>query len=412
MKLALVVPHIFFHQDILPQVIFSPGELVLCLAKNLAELGHEVTVFSPGSVSRLLGGPTSSTVNNITADLTLFEQELALRKDNYLDLLKKHPLTFISLARQVQTELVAQAYELANQGQFDLVHIWCNEEEQALAMARFCDKPVLFNHHEPFNFLARYRAIFPKYPQLNWLSFSLAQRQTFGLPEEKVNWVGNVYHGLEPDLYQFNSQPDDYLLYAGRIIQPKGVHYAIATAKKLEVKLKIAGKHYADHNKDRYWQEFILPQIDGEQVEYLGFVKDQAKKQQLFSQAKVLLMPSTWQEPFGLVMVEALACGTPIIGFGQGAIPEVIENGVNGWVVSYQGELGQEQNSRPSKNSLPQLQRSKPFQQNVAGIVEAVKKLNKIDRLKCRKTFEQRFTAKKMAADYQAVYHSVLNEGE
>ncbi len=403
MRIALVVPHIFFNQEILPNVIFSPGELAISLAKNLAKLGHEITVFSPGLVEKYLVEDGDSTkIKNHTADLSLFEKELAFRGDSYLDLLKKHPLTFITLSRQVQSELISRAFSMANQNKFDVVHIWCNEEEQALVMSDFCKKPVIFNHHEPFNFLTRYRAIFPKYPHLNWISFSMAQRKTFQA-EKKINWVGNVYHGLEPALYQLSNEKREHLLYFGRIIQPKGVHYAISVAKKMGIKLKIAGKHYAGHSKDKYWQEFIQPEIDGQQIEYVGFIKDQHEKQRIMSKAKALLMPSTWQEPFGLVMIEALACGTPVIGFNQGAVPEVIKNGLSGYVVEYQAETNEEQ-----KQTWTQIKKNKNYLQNVDLLAKAVDKIKEIQPKNCRAEFEKKFTAQKMAKSYESIYQEQL----
>jgi glycosyltransferase involved in cell wall biosynthesis len=407
MKIALVVPHIFMHQQILPDVIFSPGKLALDLAHGLVERGHQVTLFTPGPVERYL---QDTQIQNLTADLILFEQELAVRGDTYLDLLKKHPLTYISLARQVQSELVAQAYELANQGQLDVVHVWCNEEELALVNARFCKVPVVFNHHEPFNFLTRYRAIFPKYPNLNWTSFSYAQRETFGLPVEQVNWVGNVYHGLPVDQYQLETNPEDYLLYMGRIIQPKGVHYAIAAAKQAGKSLKIAGKHYAGHSKDKYWQEFVEPELDGDQIEYVGFVKDVEDKQALLGKAQALLMPSTWQEPFGLVAIEAMACGTPVIGFDRGSLPELVENGTNGWVVDYQEEEKAKKNGHIVNKNWQQLQKDQFFQFNLERLVSAINQINQLDRKKCRQKFVKRFELEKMADGYEALYQNLIKE--
>jgi glycosyltransferase involved in cell wall biosynthesis len=407
MKIALVVPHIFMHQQILPDVIFSPGKLALDLAHGLVERGHQVTLFTPGPVERYL---QDTQIQNLTADLILFEQELAVRGDTYLDLLKKHPLTYISLARQVQSELVAQAYELANQGQLDVVHVWCNEEELALVNARFCKVPVVFNHHEPFNFLTRYRAIFPKYPNLNWTSFSYAQRETFGLPVEQVNWVGNVYHGLPVDQYQLETNPEDYLLYMGRIIQPKGVHYAIAAAKQAGKSLKIAGKHYAGHSKDKYWQEFVEPELDGDQIEYVGFVKDVEDKQALLGKAQALLMPSTWQEPFGLVAIEAMACGTPVIGFDRGSLPELVENGTNGWVVDYQEEEKAKKNGHIVNKNWQQLQKDQFFQFNLERLVSAINQINQLDRKKCRQKFVKRFELEKMANGYEALYQNLIKE--
>src|SRR5688572_29898647 len=121
LTIGIVVPHIFMHRDILPHVIFSPGHLARGLAEGLQALGAQVTLFSPG--------PADTLVKNVTADMGNFEQELAGRGDGYVDLLKKHPFTFITLARQVQSELIAKAFAAANAGELDLVHIYTNEED-------------------------------------------------------------------------------------------------------------------------------------------------------------------------------------------------------------------------------------------------------------------------------------------
>jgi hypothetical protein len=126
MKIGIVVPHIFMQDKILPNVIFSPGKLVLDLAEGLQAQGHDVTLFTPG--------PITTSVKNETADLSLFQQELDVRGDSYMDLLKKHPFTFVTLSRQVQSEIIAKAYKMANDNELDIVHIYMNEED----IASFC----------------------------------------------------------------------------------------------------------------------------------------------------------------------------------------------------------------------------------------------------------------------------------
>jgi hypothetical protein len=135
MRIGLVVPHIFMQDSIMPHVIFSPGKLAIDLAENLQKLQQEVTLFTPG--------PVSTSVNNQIADLSLFQKELDVRGDNYMDLLKKHPFTFVTLARQVQGEIIARAYEMANKGELDIVHVYMNEEDIALYFADLCTKPVV-----------------------------------------------------------------------------------------------------------------------------------------------------------------------------------------------------------------------------------------------------------------------------
>jgi glycosyltransferase involved in cell wall biosynthesis len=333
MRIGIVVPHIFMQDKILPHVIFSPGKLAIDLAENLQKLKQEVTLFTPG--------PIKTSANNQTADLSLFQEELDVRGDDYMDLLKKHPFTFITLARQVQSEIIASAYTMANSGELDIVHVYMNEEDIALPFAHLCTKPVLFTHHDPYNFLVKYKSIFPKYPNFNWTSLSFAQRT--GMPKN-TNWVGNVYHGLPKNQYKPNyNEPKKYVVYLGRIIESKGVHLAIKAVQKYnesaieKMTLKIAGKHYGGNKKDTYWQEKVLPHLNDTNIEYVGFLKTTAEKQDILENATALIMPSVFEEPFGMVMVESLACGTPIVGLNSGAIPEIVNNN-NGILVNKSNE--------------------------------------------------------------------------
>lgn len=271
MKIAIVAPHIFMQDSLLDKVIFSPGSLALDLANELVLQGAEVTLFTPG--------PVTTKAQNQTADLSLFHEELRLRNDDELALLKKHPLTFISLARGIQTELIATAFEQANSGEFDVVHVYMNEEEQGLSFRKLCTKPVVFTHHDPFNFSAKYRSIMPKHAGANWLSMSLAQRDSM---PDNTNWLANIYHGLPRNIYQPVSSPtNDYVAYLGRIIEPKGVHLAIAAVRQYnqhsntKLKLKIAGKHYSG-TKDSYWQK-LQQNINGTEIEYIGHIANQKK---------------------------------------------------------------------------------------------------------------------------------------
>jgi glycosyltransferase involved in cell wall biosynthesis len=396
-RIGLVVPHIFMHREILPNVIFSPGTLALRVAEGVDALGVELTLFTPG--------PVDTKVRNITADLSLFDNELSQRGDKYTELLKKHPFTFVSLARQVQAELLATAFAMANDDQLDLVHIYTNEEEIALPFAQFCTKPVVFSHHDPFNFLIKYRSIFPKYPQLNWLSFSLAQRQAMPL---NTNWVGNIYHGVEESMFTPNYAPQGgYVAYFGRIIEPKGVHLAIQavasynrTAKK-PLMLKIAGKHYSGHAKDTYWTERIQPYLGQNNVEYLGFIDNNDEKQAFLGNARALIVPSLFEEPFGMVMIEAMACGTPLLGLDSGAISEVITPGVNGFVV----------HKRQIKKSARHAKHSAHRINDTATATALANKLDDVlglDRKECRYEFEKRFTARKMCEQYVELYRALI----
>jgi glycosyltransferase involved in cell wall biosynthesis len=392
LRVGLVIPHIFMHQDILPHVIFSPGHLALSLADELRRQGIAVTLYTPG--------PVQTAAKNQTSDLGLFERELAgrgVQGDTYLDLLKKHPFTFITLARQVQSEIIAKAYADANNNKLDLVHIYANEEEIALPFAQLCRVPVVFSHHDPFNFLIKYKNNFPKYKHLNWISFSYAQRT--GMPSD-TNWVANIPHGLtNPALTPVAKPSGDYVAYLGRIIEPKGVHLAIQAVQiynktaKTPLTLRLAGKHYAEESKDAYWREKIEPALDDPHIFYDGFLDTDRMKRNFLANAKCLVVPSLFDEPFGMVTLEAFACGTPVIALDSGALPEIIDEAKTGRIVKKE---------RNWNNKTDE-------QATVRRLAHALGNIDNIDRTACRLTYEARFSAKHMATEHIALYRRLLS---
>lgn len=380
MRVGIVVPHIFMQETILPKVIFSPGQLALSLADGLVAEGKEVTLFTPGTVT--------TEAKNYTADLRRFQEELDGRGDTYIELLQKHPLTFITLARQVQSQLIAEAYRQANNDELDIVHIYTNEEDIALPFTQFCRKPTVFTHHDPFNFLIGYKHLFPKYKQLNWISMSYAQRR--GMPKD-TNWVANIYHGLDPQAFSPRKSAQlPYIAYLGRIIEPKGVHLAIAAVQtynrqhpKDRMVLKLAGKHYSG-KADGYWNEYIAPALESDDVEYVGYIGDTAAKQEFLGGAVATIMPSIFDEPFGMVAIESLACGTPVIGLDSGALPEII--------TKQTGLLVAKQNSEDATGKA---------------LSRAIENVHTIDREACRAEFERRFTSQRMVQEHAALYRKL-----
>jgi glycosyltransferase involved in cell wall biosynthesis len=186
------------------------------------------------------------------------------------------------------------------------------------------------------------------------------------------NFIETVYHGLPPDLLTPRPMVRDYLAFLGRICPEKSPDRAIRIARAAGMKLKIAAK--VDKVDRAYFDTTIRPLIDGNQIEMIGEIGD-AEKPAFLSGAKALLLPIDWPEPFGLVMIEAMACGTPTIAFPAGSVPEVIDNGVTGYVVD-----------------------------DEAAAVDALSYLDRLSPTAIRARFEQRFTARRMAEDYLALY--------
>lgn len=383
LRVALVVPHIFMQRDILPHTIFSPGQLALNLADSMQAKGISVTLFSPG--------PVDTQASNVTANLDTFNQVLAEQKCTYMEFLKKSPLAFISMSRQIQNELLADAYHRANNGEFDVVHVYTNEEEQGLSFAKLCNKPVIFTHHDPFNLSTKYRTIMPKYADLPWLSLSNAQRKSMPI---KANWIDTIYHGIKASDFIASYEPNKrYVAYLGRIIKNKGVHLAIQAVLAYNkqnsdhpLTLKIAGKHYSGY-KDIYWQKHIEPYLTDKYIEYVGFVKNNQEKQEFLGNASALLVPSLFEEPFGMVMIEALACGTPIIGLDSGAIPEIVTT-----------KTGMVIDSAEDEATL------------IHKLSYALGTINTYDRQACREDFENRFTLDIMAANHIAAYEKLIKQ--
>jgi glycosyltransferase involved in cell wall biosynthesis len=210
--------------------------------------------------------------------------------------------------------------------------------------------------------------VYGRWPQFRLVSISDDQRR----PLARANWAGTVLHGMRPDLYPFQASPEGYLLFLGRISPEKGPERAIAIAKRAGLPLKIAAK--VDPADAHYFREEIRPLLDHPLIEFLGEVGGRPKAE-LLGGAMALLFPINWPEPFGLVMIEAMACGTPVIAYRCGSVPEVIEDGVSGFVVDDED-----------------------------GAVDALRRIGRIDRRRVRSLFDLRFSATAMARRYLALY--------
>jgi glycosyltransferase involved in cell wall biosynthesis len=217
--------------------------------------------------------------------------------------------------------------------------------------------------------------LYREYVDVPLVSISDAQRK----PLPWANWRSTVYHGLPSNLYRFHPEPGGYLAFLGRICPEKRVDRAIAIAKRAGIELKIAAK--VDAADKEYFETEIRHLLDDPLVDFVGEIGD-GEKEAFLGGAAALLMPIGWPEPFGLVVIEAMACGTPVIAFPFGSMPELIEPGVNGALV-----------------------------ESVDEAVAALEALAVLDRTLCRRSFEERFTAARMARDYVRIYEALVEEG-
>jgi glycosyltransferase involved in cell wall biosynthesis len=221
--------------------------------------------------------------------------------------------------------------------------------------------------------LPEHQPVFTTFCSLPVISISDSQRR----PVPQANWVRTIYHGLPQQLLTPVAGRPRYFAFLGRIAPEKGVDRAISIARKCGVPLRIAAK--IDKMDREYFNECVRPLLDGSTAEYIGEITD-AEKSEFLSGAVALLDPIDWPEPFGVVMIEAMACGTPVIAFNRGSVPEVVDDGLTGFIV-----------------------------EDEQGAIGAFDRLSRLSREKIRRHFEQRFTARRMALEYLAAYRSLMD---
>jgi glycosyltransferase involved in cell wall biosynthesis len=338
MRIAQIAP---LAESVPPKLYGGTERVVAWLVDELVKLGHEVTLFASGD---------SDTRGKLHA---VWPRALRLGRP------RSDPMA----AAAALLEAVARHAK-----EFDAIH----------AHIDWLHLPLLTRLGVPFLTTTHGRLDLPglvdvvrRFPDAPFVSISNNQR----LPLPQARWHGTVYHGMPADLLRPNYEPGSYLAFLGRLTAEKGPEDAIRIARAAGVPLRIAAK--VPRGERGYFKERLEPKIDGQQVQLCGEVNDQTKEKFL-GDAAALLFPIDWPEPFGLVMIEAMACGTPVIAFRAGSVPEVIEDGLTGFIVEGEDEA-----------------------------VQAVQRLQELDRRKVRARFEERFAATRMAQDYVALYQAM-----
>ncbi|HXH82623.1 MAG TPA: glycosyltransferase family 4 protein [Candidatus Tectomicrobia bacterium] len=333
MRIAQVAP-------LFERVHGGTERVVAYLADELVRRGHDVTLFASGD---------SRTRARLAAPLPR-----ALRLDpEARDPVSPHVVE------------LAQVFERA--GEFDVIH--CHVDYLAFPFGRLVRTPTLHTLHGRLD-LPYLRPVFQHFRDIPLVSISDAQRAP--LRDLGLAWAGTVHHGLPLERYPYSPHGGRYLAFLGRISPEKRVDLAIAAARRVGLPLRIAAK--VDAADRAYFERDIRPLLDDPLVEFIGEIGDEAKPRFLGG-ALALLFPVDWPEPFGLVMIEAMACGTPVIARECGAVPEVMAPGRTGFVVDTLDEM-----------------------------VDAIKRIDIIDRAACRRHVEERFTVARMVDDYEAIY--------
>ncbi|MGH9319247.1 MAG: glycosyltransferase family 4 protein [Vicinamibacteria bacterium] len=340
MRIAQVAP---LYESVPPQYYGGTERVVSYLTEELVRQGHEVTLFASG--------------DSVTSSRLRATCRRSLRLDeSCIDQLAHHVLML---------ERVFQAAE-----EYDIVHF--HTDYLAYPMLRRQPIQSLTTLHGRLD-IPDLVPLYREFREIPVVSISDAQREPLGW----IHWLDTVYHGLPADLYRFREEPGKYLAFLGRISPEKRVDRAIRIARHVGIPLRIAAK--VDDVDREYFENVISPLIrDSPEVEYVGEVGE-GEKNEFLGNAHALLFPIDWPEPFGMVMIESMACGTPVIAYERGSVPEVLEQGVTGFIV-----------------------------RDLRTAIRAVERVKELSRRRIRDAFEARFTAERMTRDYLRIYRSVL----
>jgi glycosyltransferase involved in cell wall biosynthesis len=339
MRIAQVAP---LYESVPPKYYGGTERIVSYLTEELVAQGHDVTLFASG--------------DSRTAAKLAPVCPRSLRLDpGCIDQLAHHLL------------MLGQVLQRADE--FDVIHF--HVDYLHFPLSRRARHPHITTLHGRLD-LPDLVPLYEEFAEEPLVSISDSQR----LPLPWVNWLATVYHGLPRDLYRFHPEHGSYLACLGRISPEKRIDRAIEIAKQVGIPLRIAAK--VDKADQEYFDTVIEPLLHDPLVEFVGEIADD-EKNAFLGNAQALLFPIDWPEPFGIVMIEALACGTPVIAYSHGSVPEVMEQGRTGYIV-----------------------------EELDDAVDAVRRLPRLSRARSREVFEERFTAARMARDYVAVYERLV----
>ncbi|PYJ63232.1 MAG: glycosyl transferase [Verrucomicrobia bacterium] len=340
MRIAQVAP---LYESVPPKYYGGTERVVSYLTEELVCQGHEVTLFASG--------------DSVTKAHLVAACRRSLRMDKHcVDRMAHHILMLEHMLQRAAEFDIVHFHT-------DYLHFPLSRREQITHVTTLhgrLDIPDLVPLHQEFR-------------DMPVISISDGQRE----PLPWANWQATVYHGLPADMYQFRDEPGSYLAFLGRVSPEKRVDRAIEIAKQVRIPLKIAAK--VDRVDTDYFETVVEPLLRHPFVEFVGEIGE-GEKAEFLGNAYALLFPIDWPEPFGLVMIEAMACGTPVIAYRGGAVPEVMEEGHTGFIV-----------------------------EGLEDAVEAVRRVPELSRKRCREVFDQRFTAARMAHDYVQVYERLIN---
>jgi len=338
---------------------YGGTELIVSrLTENLIKRGHKLTLFASGDSKT--NGKLISVVKK-----SLRRLGIPYLQDSY--------------------NILNLIEAFSRQKEFDIIHTHIDLYDPIFRA--FSRVPTIATLHNPFwpstqkhnGLWYAYQGrvlIYNRFPHLPYVSISNKYRE---LCPARINFVKTIYHGVDLKKLKFNAKPENYFVWLGRISKPKGIHLAVRLAKKMGLNFYISGAIVSPQD-EIFFKKEVKPFLN-KKIKFFGEMKSDKEKSEFLGKGRALLYPLCWEEPFGIVMVESLACGTPVIAFNRGAAPEIVKNGKSGFIV-----------------------------ENLKEMEKSVLNIEKIERVNCRKGAEKFFSLEKMAEEYEGLYYQIIKD--
>jgi len=388
MKILILSPNFHTSKKRFKNKIFAPRDYIYSLTDELVKRGHQVQIASaPDAETKAL---------LISGDAQLqYKTNFKLYRQTYRRNLLESEKRMLSFRQReyYELDLISRAINFARQEKYDIIHA---DYPLVHFFEDFSTVPIVYTLHDslPDKDTLDYW-ILTKYSHHQTISISNNQRK--GLPP--VNFIGTVLHGIDLTQFIFQDRVQDHALgFIGRLVPDKGAHTAVQVSNRMNIPLNIATE--ISYQKTKYYRQEIAPHLKSGLTNVSGYLQKK-EKISFFHKIKSLLFPIEWEEPFGLVMIEAMACGTPVIAFARGSVPEILADGKTGFIV----------NSSPENIRGSYIVRKT----GIEGLIEAVRRLNSLSkdeykamRLACREHVEEKFTVEEMAQGYERVYRDAI----
>jgi len=351
----------------------APEKIMHIITEKLVKKGHSVYLFASGD------SITSANLVSVTKTSTSMDPSIG-----------------IGLHIEFECLLVSKCYEMAKENKFDIIHSIF--DTRSAFYAPLVDIPTVSTLHSPLSAI-KYQVLSKIKKNQYFVSISNSQRK--GSPD--LNYSATIYHGLELEnnAFQYGEGIGNYMIFVGRLVEDKGIDTIISLSKKLQKQVYLLGTNVKNSN---YWNNVIKPNIDDNFIHHFGFL-DKDKLKIHYQNAKLFLFPIKWEEPFGLVMIESMACGTPVVAYARGSVPEIVKDGETGFIVN---------------SSDDDIRGSWIIKKTgVEGLEEAINKIYSMSadeykkmRLNCRNHVEQNFTIENMVSNYEKVYQEIIDKNQ